>query len=355
LIQTAVIGAAGYAGVELVRWLCGHPQFECVLATSDGDAGVRLDGLYPALRGRCQLAFEPHEAVFAADGLQLAFLAVPHTAAMALAPRLLAAGVAVVDLSADFRLSDAAVFEQWYAAAHTAPELLDQAVYGLVEVERAALAASAAGQAAGRPALVANPGCYPTASILAVYPALAAGLVADVPLVINAISGVSGAGRKATATTHFCHADASLKAYGATTHRHTPEIEQELARIAGRLQPVVFTPHLAPLVRGMVSTVVLPLAEGADVQQCLAAYEQAYAAEPFVQFLGFGAMPDSASVSGGNHAHVGIAFDARTNSLVASCAIDNLGKGAAAQAIQCANIVFGYPEACGLDAIGRIL
>ncbi|MDR1714167.1 MAG: N-acetyl-gamma-glutamyl-phosphate reductase [Coriobacteriales bacterium] len=374
-VKAAVIGAAGYAGIELVRHLLGHPGFELVAATSDGDAGKPLAELYPALLGRCELAFTPHDSVASVDGLGAAFLSVPHTAAMAMAPGLLERGVAVFDLSADFRLRDAAVYEQWYGVAHGAPELLAQAVYGLPELNRekiagAAAAAAGADGAAGAgaagsadadtgvasAALIACPGCYPTATTLAVAPALAAGLAAPgAPVIANAISGVSGAGRSATATTHYCSADENVNAYGVTTHRHTPEIAQTLSGVAGWPVPVVFTPHLAPLSRGLLSTVTLQLQTGVSGEQLRAVYEQAYADEPFVTLLPAGSMPRTASVVGSNNAQVGVALDPRTNVLVASCAIDNLGKGAAAQAIQCANIVFGYPETCGLDAIGRIL
>ncbi|MDR2108251.1 MAG: N-acetyl-gamma-glutamyl-phosphate reductase [Coriobacteriales bacterium] len=358
MIRTAVIGAAGYTGIELVRWLCAHPAFELTLASSDGEAQKRLDALYPALLGVTEKSFVPHAAVLeaAANGeLQLAFLAVPHTAAMDLAPTLLAKGATVIDLSADFRLQDAALYEQWYGVAHRAPELLKRAVYGLVELNRAALHDAAAQRAAGTAALVANPGCYPTASALAAWPALQAGLAAEGPLVINAISGVSGAGRKPTQTTHFCSASDDLAAYGATTHRHTPEIAQTLSAVAERPLTVIFTPHLAPLVRGMVSTVVIPLQPGVALEECRQAYLAACADQPFLQLLEPGQMPHSAAVAGTNNAHIGIAFDGASNSLVASCAIDNLGKGAAAQAVQSANLLFGLPEDSGLKGVAAVV
>jgi N-acetyl-gamma-glutamyl-phosphate reductase len=419
MIKVAVIGAAGYAGIEVLRWLLAHPVFQPTVVTSDVDAGRRLDALYPALLGATELVLAPHAAVLAttadaagdpaaaanlagdpstatdaadklsaaaaaanapaptadhadapssavatalplaaaaeAQGLELAFLAVPHGAAMAMAPLLLAKGISVVDLSADFRLRDPALFEQWYGLAHSAPELLPGAIYGLTELARPALAAAAEARASGRAALVANPGCYPTASVLAAAPALKAGLVGEGPLVFNAISGVSGAGRKPTATTHFCSASADLAAYGATRHRHTPEIAQALCALAGRCLPVVFTPHLAPLVRGMVSTAVLPLAPGLGQQDCWDAYQEAYAGEPFVRLLPVGTMPHSAAVAGTNNAHLGLAFDDPSGSLVVSCAIDNLGKGAASQALQNANLLFGLPEDAGLSGPAAVV
>jgi N-acetyl-gamma-glutamyl-phosphate reductase len=229
------------------------------------------------------------------------------------------------------------------------------------EVYRSELAAQAARRTKdGTAALVANPGCYPTASVLAALPIARNGLVDPAHvIVINAISGVSGAGRKATETTQFCFASENLQAYGVTTHRHTPEIAQTLAALAGRELAVQFTPHLAPLNRGMVSTVSLRLSETAakeaSAQSIQACYEAAYADEPFVKVLPLGVMPQSSSVKGGNYAHIGVAYDAVNRMVVASCAIDNLGKGAAAQAVQCANILFSLEETAGLASVGSLL
>jgi len=363
MIRAAVIGAAGYTGAELIRWLLGHPGFEIAAMTSNEDAGKSLSSLYPALLGKTQQTLITHEDAISQKDYDVAFLAVPHTAAFRLAPQLLENGVAVVDLSADYRLKDAAVYEQWYGVSHTVPDLLACAIYGLPEINRAALKDKVSSWhnktesgLSELPPLIANPGCYPTATTLAVAPALSAGLAAlDSPIIVNAISGVSGAGRKATSTTHFCSASDDLAAYGATTHRHTPEISQVLSEIAGREISVVFTPHLAPLKRGMVATVVLSLAKGADGDAIADAYTKAYDDEPFVSLLPFGTMPHSASVMGTNNAQVGIAYDARTHSLVASCAIDNLGKGAAAQAVQNANIIFGFEETEGLKGVGLLV
>jgi len=351
IMKAAVIGAAGYAGIELVRYLLGHPGFELVAATSNGDAGRPLAQLYPALLGRTGLAFTTHESVVDAGApcCDVAFLAVPHTAALAMAPALLRRGCTVIDLSADFRLTSPAVYEQWYGTPHTEPGLLAHAVYGLPELNRAQLAALAM-QDADKPVLVASPGCYPTASALAAAPAFAAGLVdAEAPVVINAISGVSGAGRTPTMGTQYCGANEDVHAYAATTHRHTPEIEQTLSRVAGMPVTVSFTPHLAPLTRGLVATATLRLAAGATLQGVERAYAQAYGDEPFVRVLPTGAMPQTSAVAGTNKAQVGIALDARAGVLVASCAIDNLGKGASAQAIQSANIVYGFDETSGLE------
>lgn len=360
--KVAVIGAAGFAGAELVRILLAHPSFELVAASSNSDAGKAMSEVYPNFTGRTSLTYCKHDEVLSrcADELDLVFLAVPHTAAMALVPAFLEQGVSALDLSADFRLKNAEEYEQWYQAKHTASHLLDAAVYGLPEVYRSELCTLAQQRGAGQSVLVASPGCYPTASTLAAFPLLKAGLLnTKAPLIINAISGVSGAGRKANDTTQFCLANESVSAYGATTHRHTPEIKQTLSHIAGSTIKVQFTPHLAPLNRGMVATLALQVDEEAaaaltpnDVQQV---YEQTYEQEPFVQVLPLGSMPQSASVKQGNYAHVGVAYDVANKVVIASCAIDNLGKGAASQAVQCANILFSLNETAGLMSLGGLL
>lgn len=361
--NVAIIGAAGFTGAELVRLLLAHPHFDLVAVSSDTDAGKPLAEVYPNFLGRTELSLVPHQTILSELEAKpdVVFLAVPHTAAMKMAAVLITQGIAVIDLSADFRLNAVEEYEQWYGAEHSAPELLTHAVYGLPEVFRAELSAlSKKREEADTPVLVANPGCYPTASTLAAMPVVKAGLLsADDIVVINAISGVSGAGRKATETTQFCLANESLNAYGVTTHRHTPEIAQTLSRIAQDTVKVQFTPHLAPLNRGMVSTVALRLsesaAEQANAESIYKLYEQCYQDEPFVHVVPRGAMPKSSSVKYSNHAHVGVNYDAANRMVVASCVIDNLGKGAAAQAVQCANIVFTLDETAGLVHEGGLL
>ena len=350
-IRACVVGATGYAGVEVCRLVLAHPDLELVMATDRKEAGSRLSDAYPSLLGCCDIALSLPDPDAIAAAADVAFLAVPHTASLELTPELLARGVTVVDLSADYRLRDAAVYEQWYATPHTSPELLSQTVYGLPELNRAGLCDLARRRAGGEAVLVAVPGCYPTATALAAVPALEAGIATGDLVIADAISGVSGAGRGCNARTHFCHANESVEAYGVARHRHTPEIEQTLTDAAGREVSVVFTPHLAPLTRGLLSTVYLQAADdvtAADVQR---AYEERFADEPLVSVLAAGSMPSTSSVVATARAQIGVALDARRRrTIVASCAIDNLGKGAAAQAVQCANIVLGLPETTGLLA-----
>jgi len=341
VVDVAVVGAAGYSGAELVRWVLGHPSLELTVATSAADAGRRLADVYPALEGHTDMRFVAPDAADIAAAAELAFLAVPHTGALALAPPLVEAGLTVVDLSADFRLADPAVYEEWYGTAHTARGLLSEAVAGLPEVSRDGLYGAR---------LVACPGCYPTASILAALPVLEAGIATGSRVVVDAKSGVSGAGRGATATTHFCSADESVTPYKVASHRHTPEITQALAGIASRDLSVVFTPHLVPMHRGLLSTVYLEVTQGFSAMDAYELYRGRYHAEPMVHVCEPGTMPSTSHVVGTNRAHIGVTVDAASNTLIAACAIDNLGKGASGQAVQCANAVFGLDESTGLVA-----
>lgn len=348
-IKVCVVGATGYAGVEVCRLVLNHPGMELVMATDRKEAGTRLAAVYPSFEGVTDLELSLPEPEKIAEAADIAFLAVPHTASLALTPQLLAAGVTVLDLSADYRIHDAETYEAWYNTPHTSPELLSQTVYGLPELNRDGLLGLAKKRAAGEAVLVAVPGCYPTATALAASPALAAGLAKGDLVISDAISGVSGAGRGCNARTHYCHANESVEAYGVAKHRHTPEIEQTLSEVAGREMSVVFTPHLAPLTRGLLATVYLEAAEGVTAEQVQEAYEKAYANEALVTTLAAGSMPATASVFGTARAQVGVALDARRRrTIIASCAIDNLGKGAAAQAMQCANIILGLPETQGI-------
>ena len=352
--KVGVVGAAGYAGAELVRLLAQHPDFELAVITSNADAGQALSEVYPSFTGTPvgELTFTTHDDP-ALHALDAAFLAVPHTAALAQVPALIAAGVTAIDLSADYRLADPAVYEAWYNAPHTSPELLDSRAFGLPELFADDLARAAAAHAQGEAVLVACAGCYPTATSLAAAPACRMGWVrTDAPLVVDAISGVTGAGKGCNARTHFCGVDENLEAYGVGKHRHTPEIEQ----ILGASGRVIFTPHLAPLKHGLLSTVTLQLTEDAAAtltsEGAVAAYREFYGDAAFVRVLDAGVQPRTASVAGSNAAQVGLAVNATAGVLVATGAIDNLCKGAAGQAIQCANVVFGLGERRGLPLAG---
>ncbi len=338
MVRAAIIGAAGYAGAELTRLLTGHPGFELVAVTSERDEGRAVRDVYPALQ-MCDLVYTAHDLHAVAEGADIVFTAVPHTAAMAVAPTLLDRGLTVIDASADFRLRDADLFESWYQAPHTAPGLLAEAVYGLPELWRERIAGAR---------LVACPGCSPTAPLLAAAPAVRAGVVASGRVIVDAISGVSGAGRSLSEASHFVNATESVSAYKVGTHRHTPEITQALGDLGLQDAVVVFTPHLAPLDRGLLSTVYLQVAPGLTGEDAHALYREAYEREPFVTVCSPGAHPATGHVRGSNRAHVGVTLDAHSHTLIVTCAIDNLVKGTSGQAVQCANIALGYEETAGL-------
>jgi len=346
MVEVAVVGAAGYAGIEAVRLVLAHPQLSLALATSAADAGKPIGSVYPALSGVTDLSFSEPDADAIGATSQVALLAVPHTAALALVPELLARGVTVVDMSADYRLKDAATYEAWYGATHSSAELLGEAVFGLPELDRSRLFGAR---------LVACPGCYPTATTLAALPALESGRGAGNRVIVDAKSGVSGAGRSATAGTHYTTVNESVQPYKVGSHRHTPEIEQALSVAAGRDMSVIFTPHLIPMSRGLLSTVYIDVAGGLTTAEAVETYRDRYRDEPFVHVHDAGTMPSTAEVRGTNRAAIGVVVDGRTNTLVAACAIDNLGKGAAGQAVQCLNAVLGYPETEGLDRPGPVV
>lgn len=342
-MDVAIVGAAGYAGIEAVRLVLGHPGMRLVAVTSAQEAGRRVDDVYPVLAGLTDAVFADVDPGAIGAAADLALLAVPHTAAMAITQSLLDAGVRVVDASADFRLKDRAVYEQWYDVSHTAAHLLEEAVYGLPELDRTGLADAR---------LVAAPGCYPTATILAAMPALAAGVASGSRVIVDAKSGVSGAGRSHSAGTHFPLVNESLAPYKVTSHRHTPEIAQALSGIVGSDVKVVFSPHLVPMTRGLLATVYLELAEehrDLTAEDAVALYAQRYAGEPFVTVHPAGRMPNTREVNGTNRAHIGLAVDSAAGMLVVACAIDNLVKGTSGQAIQCANLMFGLDETAGLS------
>ena len=331
MTKVGIIGGTGYTGVELIRLLARHPYAELTVITSRAESGRRVSQIFPSLRGICELEFSsPDSNSF--SQCDVVFSATPNGIAMSMARQLLDKGIRLIDLAADFRIRDVAVWEHWYGMQHACPELLEEAVYGLPEMNRAAIR---------RARLVANPGCYPTSAILALAPLVDAGALRGSPRpVVDAISGVSGAGRAASLHTHFC--EVSVQPYGVLRHRHTPEIDA----YAG--VPVVFTPHLGPYDRGILATIHAQLAPGwtaERVGECLAT---AYDDEPFVRLLPAGAWPSIAGVRGTNFCDLAFDVDPIDGHLVMASAIDNLVKGAAGQAVQCMNIRFALPETAGL-------
>lgn len=347
-VRVGIVGASGYTGAELVRLVLGHPELELGYLGAREKAGQRLGEALPGTEGIAGLsdrrleAFEPGAASELGGRIDVAFTALPHAASARAGAALLEAGIRVVDLSADFRLADAAVYEEWYGE-HPAKALLAQAVYGLPELHRAELRGAR---------LIAAPGCYPTSSILPLAPLLAAKLIEPSGIVIDSKSGVSGAGRSAAANTHFPETSEGMRAYKvAGTHRHLPEIEQELSRAAKTPITVVFTPHLAPFSRGILTTAYARARAGTTAEQCRDAAEGQYR-EGLVTVLRDGRLPDTLWVRGSARAHVAYALDERAGVVVAMCAIDNLAKGASAQAIQALNVCLGHPDELGLPQVG---
>ena len=354
-INAAIIGAAGYAGAELTRLLLSHPRFSLKIISSQSLRGQRLADVYPAFQGVSNLFFSEHDILpFIKDeDVKLVFLAVPHTTAMNVAPELLAQGVSVVDLSADFRLKDADTFEKWYDEKHSCPQLLEQVVFGLPELYPKDFSLAAKRVADKKQVLVSCAGCYPTASSLAAFPAMPF-KKEDADVVVNAISGVSGAGRSANSTTHFCNANENIRAYSVGCHRHTPEISQ----ILDANDQVVFVPHLSPVNRGILSTVCMRIdkekfckvfGSKCTIDSVCAYYKDFYKGCEFIRVLDVGKQAQTSSVLGTNYAHISLAKSANGNNLIVTCAIDNLCKGAAGQAVQCANLVYGLPESLGLE------
>jgi len=341
MIKVGIIGASGYTGEELARILALHPEVELTVATSRQYAGKKLSDIFPNLRKIVDLTVEDvviDELVKRAD---LFFTAVPHQTAMGLVPQLLKKDCKVVDLSADFRIHDAAVYEKWYQL-HSAPDYLPQAVYGLPELHRELIR---------KTKLVANPGCYPTSIILATAPLLKGGLIDPETIIADSKSGASGAGRGAAVGSLFCEVTEGFKAYKVAEHRHTPEIEQEITKLAGRPVVISFTPHLLPMSRGILSTIYAKLSPGITAQQIRDAYEKSYAQERFVRLCEEGELPATQFVRGSNFCDIGWKLDHRTGRIVLVSAIDNLVKGAAGQAVQNMNLLCGLPEEMGLATV----
>ena len=339
MLRVGIVGASGYTGSELMRLLLTHPeQVELTCVTSRTFAGQGVDRVLPNLRGLLDLEFENPDMEEVAGKTDIVFLGLPHKSSMAFAPKLLELGVKIIDFSADYRLRNADVYEKWYQK-HTSPHLLEGAVYGLPELHRPEIRGAS---------LVANPGCYPTGAILALLPALKAGIVELDVIIVDSKSGISGAGRTAKEVTHFPNRSENSTAYSIGSHRHAPEIEQELSRAMEKDVNVCFVPHLLPMTRGILTTAYLKLSKAISAVELLGIYSQHYEGEPFVRVLDEGEIPQTQAVRGSNYCDIGVEVVEESRIAVVISAIDNLTKGASGQALQNMNIVAGFDETAGL-------
>ena len=341
MIKTAIIGASGYTGAELIRILSNHGKVTLTVATSRQYAGKKISEVYPHLRGISDVVCEDVSLEKLTEKADLFFTAVPHKTAMEVVPQLLQAGKKVIDLSADFRLRDARIYEKWYQP-HSAPDYIKEAVYGLPELYRENIANTS---------LVANPGCYPTSIILALTPLLEKGIVKLQSIIADSKSGTSGAGRAASVATLYCEVADGFRPYKVAQHRHTPEIEQELSAIAGESFTVSFTPHLLPISRGILSTIYADLLVDITADELAEIYRTKYGNEPFIRLLSDGMIPATQFVRGSNYCDIGFKLDPRTQRIIVMSAIDNIVKGASGQAVQNMNIMFGFDESEGLEGI----
>ncbi len=343
MIKVAICGGSGYTGAELLRILLLHPEVEVTAVTSERSAGKRISDLFPHLHRYSHLVFESLDNKDKlAERAELFFMALPHAASQDAVDFFFNNGKKVIDLSADYRLSDVAVYEEWYKTAHNYQETLKKAVYGLPELHRERIKQAS---------LIANPGCYPTGAILGLYPAIKEGIIDTGTIVIDSKSGASGAGRKAETAFSYCEVNEGFKAYGIAVHRHTPEIEQELSALAGKRLVVNFTPHLVAIDRGIVSTIYGKLAGATDTEDVRELYKKTYGAEPFVKVLEEGVLADAKHVRGSNYCEIGLKVNKRTGTLIIVTAIDNLVKGASGQAVQNMNIIMGFPETTALESL----
>jgi len=340
-IKVGIVGGTGYTGVELLRILAKHPDVSVEIITSRSEAGIKVRDMFPNLRGFYDLAFqEPDTDIL--SGCDLVFFATPNGVAMKQVPALLDKGVKIIDLAADFRIKDIAVWEEWYGMQHACPEIVAQAVYGLPEINREQIKQAS---------MVANPGCYPTAVQLGFLPLIQSGLVSLDNLIADAKSGVSGAGRGASVGTLLCESTESFKAYAVPGHRHLPEIRQGLALAAGQSVGLTFVPHLTPMIRGIHATLYATLNTDSKIADIQELYENTYADEYFVDVLPSGSHPETRSVKGINTCRIAVHKPQNSNVLVVLSVIDNLVKGAAGQAVQNMNLMLGLDENTGLDNV----
>ncbi len=346
MIKAAIIGASGYTGAELIRLLEPRDDVQLILATSETYKGQAASGLYPNLAGPNDIIYSSYAGPDTASSADIVFAALPHGKSMDVVAGLIKAGKKVIDLSGDFRLPDPKMYKDWYGVKHSQTGLLPAAVYGLPEIDLGDIANAS---------LVSNPGCYPTSAILAMAPAVKNNDVYCQDIIVNSISGVSGAGREANQKTHFCARSDSVTAYKTGgTHQHIPEIEVYLSELAGEDAKISFTPHLGPFSRGIYTTAYADLTEDLSAEDIYDVYRESYKDSVFVKVLPPGTMPELKAVIGSNYCHLGLAVDERTGRLIVVSALDNLVKGASGQAIQNMNIMFGLPEDAGLKTIGLL-
>ena len=341
-LRVAICGASGYTGIELLRLLARHPHIEVTAITSEKSAGKKTHEVFPFLSEYKNLSFEPMDREKLLIKADLFFLALPHGASQEAVHYFYSKGKSVIDLSADYRLTDPKTYAAWYGLLHHYGATLKKAVYGLPEVYRKQILGAK---------LIANPGCYPTSAILGLMPAVRNRLVDLSTITIDSKSGTSGAGRKADMGNSFCEVNEGFRAYGLVTHRHTPEIEQEISSLAGKKITVNFTPHLLPVDRGILSTIYTTLTKKTDTRTVLGLYSKAYAKEPFVRVLPEEIFPNIKHVRGTNTCEIGVKVNSRTNTLIIVSAIDNLVKGASGQAVQNMNLMMGFDETAGLDTL----
>ena len=340
MVKIGIAGASGYTGLELIRLLVGHPGVELTVLTSETFQGQNIAEVFPSLNGIVDLELRPLDNNIAKD-CQVLFLALPHTLAMSKLPDYLQSDCKIIDLSADYRLKDPKAYTDWYSVTHTNPELLEKAVYGLPELHRQAIQSAQ---------LVANPGCYPTSVVLALAPLLKTDWVDLGSIISDSKSGVSGAGRKPSLTSHFAEVNEGISPYGLADHRHTPEMEQELSALAGKSVRLTFSPHLVPMTRGMLSTVYINLNQAITDEKLGEHYRSFYKGENFIRVLNPGKFASSHHVLSSNFCDIGLKVDSRNQRLIITSALDNLIKGASGQAVQNMNIMLGLDEKTGLMA-----
>ena len=335
MIKVGIMGGSGYTGEILVGLLLRHPEVKIAFVTSGSHKNEKISDIYPHLEGITDIIYKAPDIEKLAKETDVVFLALPNGMAMNIAPKILEAGAKVIDLSADYRFKDPKVFKEWYKMDHTSKNLLAKAVYGLPEIEKVSGAK-----------LISNPGCYATASILGLYPLIKEGLIDIDSIVVDAKSGISGAGKSLTDDTHYPNCNEGISAYKVASHRHTPEIEQEL----GSGIKITFTPHLTPMTRGILSTIYAKASKPVDEKDLTKIYKDIYKKTHFIRVLE-GKLPSTKYVNGTNYCDIAVKYDKRTNNIIVLSAIDNLVKGASGQALQNMNIMFGLPETTGLELV----